>query len=116
MPEVSGARTLRSLVVDLYDVIQEKRAQGVSWPTIHKAISGHFPIGLRTLMLYFGEEERERKRRAVADAYEKIAKMRDGGTGWNAIQAALPQIGLNTKTLREYFTAEQRERKAAAAK
>jgi hypothetical protein len=100
----------------LFDVIQQKREQGVSWPVIHKAINAEAPIGLRTLMLYFGEEERERKRKAVAAVYGQIERKRAERVPWPQILASLPKLGMDLETLKTYFTAEQRARKTARAK
>ena len=99
----------------LFDVIQQKRDQNVSWLVIHKAINAEVPIGLRTLMLYFGEEERERKRKAVVAAYAQIERKRAERTPWPQILASLPKLHMDENTLKSYFDAEQRARKAARA-
>jgi hypothetical protein len=111
LPKIDTTQNLRSLVVGLFDVIQEKRDQNVSWPVIHKAINGEVPIGLRTLMLYFGEEERERKRKAVVAAFAQIERKRAERMPWAQILASLPKLRMDADALKTYFNAEQRARK-----
>jgi hypothetical protein len=101
--------------VGLFDVIQQKREQNISWPVIHKAINAEVPIGLRTLMLYFGEEERERKRKAVVAAYAQIERKRADRMTWAQVLASLPKLHMDVNTLKRHFNAE-RAQKAKAGK
>lgn len=114
LPEID-TEGLRSLVVDLFDVIRKKRDQRISWPKIHEAINQQAPIGLRTLQLYFGEEERERKRAEVKAAYAAIEKKRKSSVAWATILETLfPKSRLDVNSLKTYFAEEQRARKARA--
>jgi hypothetical protein len=97
-------------------VIQQKREQNVSWPVIHKAINAQVSIGLRTLMLYFGEEERDRKRKAVVAAYAQIERKRADRMPWAQVLASLPKLRMDVNALKTHFNAEQRARKARSGK
>ena len=115
LPEIDTEGNLRFLVVDLFDVIRKKRDQRISWPKIHETINQQAPIGLRTLQLYFGEEERERKRAEVKAVYAAIEKKRKSNVPWATILETLfPKSRLDVNSLKTYFAEEQRARKARA--
>ena len=113
LPTIDTTQNLRSLVVGLFDVIKRKRDENLSWPQIHKAINAQVPIGLRTLMLYFAEEELDRKRKAVVAAYAQIERKRAEGVPWAQVLSSLPRLDMDVSTLKTFFNAEQRARKAA---
>jgi hypothetical protein len=63
LPEADRRSPLRAVVGDLYELIREKREQGMRWAAIHQTMNKQFPITLKTLMMYFAEEEHARKRK-----------------------------------------------------
>lgn len=115
LPRLDTTQNLRTLVAQLFETIREKREANLSWSAIHKAINAEVPIGLRTLMLYFADEEREHRRKAVVAAYAQIERRRAERMPWAQILASLPKLRMSANALRTTFEAERRARKANPA-